>query len=42
VDVSGTGSFQSIVNGWITIYNVTQPVVPVSGSIVASRPKPGP
>lgn len=42
VDVSGTGSFQSSVNGWIGIYNVTQPVVPISGTIVASRPKPGP
>ena len=41
VDVSGSGSFQSNVNGWISIYNVTQPVVPVSGSIVASSPKPG-
>jgi hypothetical protein len=40
--VSGTGSFQSTVNGWITIDNVTQPIVPVSGSIVAGRPKPGP
>jgi len=42
VDVSGSGSFQSVVNGWISIYNATQDVVPVSGSIVASRPKPGP
>jgi hypothetical protein len=42
VDVSGAGSFQSSVNGWISIYNVTQPGVPVSGSIVASSPKPGP
>ncbi len=44
VDVSGTGSFQSSVNGWIAIYNVTQPGepgVPVSGIIVASRPRPG-
>jgi hypothetical protein len=41
VDLSGTGSFQSSVNGWITIYNVTQPAVPLSGTIVASRPKPG-
>jgi len=41
VDVSGTGSFQSSVNGWLTIYDVTQPIVPVKGSIVASSPKPG-
>jgi hypothetical protein len=41
-DLSGTGSFQSSVNGWISIYNVTQPGVPISGTIVASRPKPGP
>ena len=41
-DVSGAGSFQSSVNGWISIYNVTQPIVPVSGSIIASSPKPGP
>ncbi len=40
-DVSGAGSFQSKVNGWITIDNVTQPVVPVAGSIVAGKPKPG-
>jgi len=42
VDVSGTGSFQSSVNGWIAIYNVTQEGVPVSGVIVAGRPTPGP
>jgi hypothetical protein len=42
VDVSGTGSFQSSVNGWIAIYNVTQEAVPVSGIIVAGRPTPGP
>ncbi len=41
VDVSGSGSFQSNVNGWISIYNVTQSIVPVSGNIVASSPKPG-
>jgi hypothetical protein len=41
VDVSGTGSFQSNVNGWITLSNVTQPQVPVSGYIVAGRPTPG-
>jgi hypothetical protein len=42
VDVSGTGLFQSSVNGWIAIYNVTQEVVPISGVIVAGRPIPGP
>ena len=40
-DVSGTGSFVSNVNGWIGIFNVTQPMVPVKGFIIASRPTPG-
>jgi hypothetical protein len=42
VDVSGTGSFQSNVNGWISIVDVTQSIVPVKGSILASSPKAGP
>lgn len=41
VDVSGSGWFQSDVNGWIAIFNVTQPGgVPVRGSILASYPRP--
>ena len=42
VDVSGTGSFQSAVNGWMAVYNVTQSVDPIKGTITAGRPKPGP
>ncbi|MBC7979078.1 MAG: hypothetical protein H7Y36_00775 [Armatimonadetes bacterium] len=42
VDVSGAGSFQSVANGWISIYNVTEKIVPINGIIVAGRPKPGP
>jgi len=41
-DVSGAGTFQSTVNGWISIYNVTQTDVPVSGLIVAGPAKAGP
>lgn len=41
-DVSGAGSFRSDVNGWITIYNVTQLAAPLKGYVVASSPKPGP
>jgi hypothetical protein len=41
VDVSGTGLFTSTVNGWIGIYNVTQPGVPVTGFIFAGSPRPG-
>jgi len=40
-NLSGTGSFQSNVNGWITIYNVTQPIIPIVGAIVASKPTLG-
>jgi hypothetical protein len=39
VDTSGTGSFHSSVNGWIWIYNVTESMVPIKGSIVAGRPQ---
>lgn len=42
VDVSGTGSFQSAVNGWMAVYNVTQTVDPIKGTITAGRPRPGP
>ena len=42
VDLSGTGSFLSSVNGWIGIYSVTQSVMPIKGSIIASSPKLGP
>lgn len=41
-DASGTGSFQSAVNGWIAIYNVTQSVDPIKGTIVAGSPKASP
>ena len=40
-DTSGAGAFRSSVNGWMAIYNVTQPGVPVRGTIIASRPRPG-
>lgn len=42
VDLSGTGSFVSNVNGWMAIFNVTQVSVPVRGVIIASAPKAGP
>ena len=42
VDLSGSGSFVSIVNGWMSLFNVTQASVPVSGYIIATSPKPGP
>lgn len=41
-DVSGTGSFQSSVNGWISIYNVTESIAPVKGTIAVGNAKPGP
>jgi hypothetical protein len=41
VDVSGSGAFHSNVNGWISIYSVTQESVPISGTISAASPKPG-
>lgn len=42
VDLSGTGSFVSTVNGWMSIFNVTQDSAPVSGYIYAGRPISGP
>jgi hypothetical protein len=42
MDLSGTGSFVSTVNGWMSIFNVTQDSVPVSGYISAGSPKAGP
>jgi len=42
VDLSGTGSFVSNVNGWLTLFNVTETSLPVSGHIIASRPNAGP
>ena len=42
VDLSGTGSFVSTVNGWMSIFNVTQASLPVSGHIYAGRPISGP
>ena len=42
VDLSGTGSFVSPVNGWMSIFNVTQASAPVSGYIYAGRPISGP
>ena len=42
VDVSGTGSFQSSVNGWMSIFNVTESVAPVKGTIVVGRPQASP
>ena len=41
VNVSGTGAFQSSVNGWISIFNVTQSVAPVRGVITAGQPHVG-
>ena len=41
VDLSGAGSFRSSVNGWIGIFDVTQPIVPVHGVIIAGSPRPG-
>jgi hypothetical protein len=41
VNVSGTGSFQCSVNGWISIFNVTQSDVPVRGVIIAGQPHVG-
>jgi len=42
VDVSGTGSFQCSVNGWISIFNVTESLAPVRGSIIAGQPRVNP
>ena len=42
VDLSGSGIFSSSVNGWIWIYNVTQPYVPAAGTIYAGAPRAGP
>jgi hypothetical protein len=37
-DTGGAGSFHSSVNGWLWIYNVTESMVPIRGSIVGGRP----
>ena len=42
VDVSGTGSFQSSVNGWMSVYNVTESVAPIKGTIAVGSPQAGP
>lgn len=42
VDASGTGSFQSSVNGWMAISDVLPSRSPVRGTISAGRPTTGP
>jgi hypothetical protein len=41
VDVSGEGSFHCDVNGWISIFNVTESVAPARGIITAGQPHVG-
>jgi len=40
LNMGGAGSIYAKVNGWISIYNVTDSAVPVGGLIVAGRPRP--
>ena len=42
VDLSGTGSFSSTVNGEVTIDGVTNGQIPVRGTVTASAPVVGP
>jgi hypothetical protein len=42
VPLWGAGAFTSHVNGWMNIYNATHSEAPISGTIIALRPTPGP